>query len=70
MTDPLLTAPEVARRYNCSENYVRNLFRNHPGVVVLPSLHRQPGKRTKKMLRIPKSLAESVLKSYTVTSNR
>ena len=48
------TVREVAETWNMSENLVRRLFENEPGVVIFKK--DRPHKRTYKTVRIPESV--------------
>lgn len=49
------TASEVAKLWNISEDTVRNLFRDYPGVLKITRLARR-GKRGYLSIRIPESI--------------
>ena len=46
---------ELATIWNLSDDFVRRLFRNEPGVVHITEHH--PGRRRYEVLRIPESVA-------------
>ena len=48
------TVQEIAEAWNMSENLVRRLFENEPGVVIFKK--DRPHKRTYKTIRIPESV--------------
>jgi transcriptional regulator GlxA family with amidase domain len=50
---------ELAALWNLSEDTIRRLFRNEPGVLVLGRENR-PGKRRYSTLRVPESVARQV----------
>lgn len=53
-----LTVEELAEKWAMSEDFVRKLFQNEPGVVVF---HRaRPGRRVYRTVRIPESVAQRV----------
>jgi transcriptional regulator GlxA family with amidase domain len=49
---------EVAELWGMSDDFVRRLFLNEPGVVVF--FKHRPGRRTYRTLRIPESVAQRV----------
>jgi transcriptional regulator GlxA family with amidase domain len=49
---------ELAELWGMSDDFVRRLFLNEPGVVVF--FKYRPGRRTYRTLRIPESVAERV----------
>jgi hypothetical protein len=49
---------ELASLWGMSDDFVRRLFRDEPGVVVF--FKYTPGKRTYRVLRVPESIAERV----------
>ena len=60
-----LTPKELAELWGFSENTIRKIFQNRPGVVKLGSSLR-PGKRTYISLRIPQSIADQVHRELSV----
>jgi len=51
---------ELAEIWGMSDDFVRRLFREEPGVVVF--FKYRPGRRTYRVLRVPQSVAERVHK--------
>ncbi len=51
---------EVAELWNLSEDKVRRLFQNEPGVLVLGNAQPRYGRHRYTTLRIPESVAERV----------
>jgi len=49
---------ELAELWGMSDDFVRRLFLNEPGVVVF--FKHRPGRRTYRTLRIPESVAQRV----------
>ena len=49
---------ELAEIWSMSDDFVRRLFRDEPGVVIF--FQYRPGKRTYRILRIPESVAGRV----------
>ena len=52
------TVDELAELWGMSDDFVRRLFLNEPGVVVF--FKYRPGRRTYRTVRIPESVAERV----------
>lgn len=65
--EPHYSVKEIAERWGLSENVVRDLFRDEPGVLVIgeprPKYGKQRGKVT---LRIPQSVLERVYRRQCV----
>lgn len=49
---------EIAEEWNLSDDYIRRIFADEPGVLIFAK-HR-PGRRTYRVLRIPAAVAERV----------
>jgi len=54
------TVDELAEIWGMSDDFVRRLFRDEPGVVIFVKY--RPGRRTYRILRVPQSVAERVHK--------
>jgi len=59
------TVQELADEMKFSENTIRKLFRNEPGLIVLEGDGKYSGKRGYKTSRIPESVKQRVLQRLT-----
>lgn len=59
-SEPFYTVEELAALWKLSDDTIRRLFRDEPGVLVL-GREKRPGKRRHMTLRIPESVALRVL---------
>lgn len=60
---------ELAREWKLSENKIRDLFRDEPGVIRMGGVSRQEGKRLVRhysTMRIPESVAQRVYERITL----
>lgn len=64
------TVDELAEQWRLSEDFVRRLFVNEPGVMVVQRA--RPGRRTYRTIRIPESVAartyEAMLRGFKPTN--
>jgi len=63
-----LTVEELASRWSLSEEFVRKLFLDEPGVVVFWRQRQRPGRRVYRTMRIPESIAVRVHRRMTKTA--
>jgi hypothetical protein len=68
MNDGFLTVAEVAEMLHVSEDTVRRLFGNEPGVVNLGH-ERERGTRRYRVLRIPRRVLNRVIEARVVGGN-
>jgi hypothetical protein len=61
---------EVAERWNLSEDTVRRLFENEPGVLVIEPPRGRFSRRRYRTLRIPESVMERVHRMHLVATGR
>ncbi len=52
------TVHELAEEWNFSDDHIRRIFADEPGVLVF--MKYRPGKRTYRVLRIPAAVAERI----------
>jgi hypothetical protein len=60
----------VAKRWGLSEDTVRRLFENEPGVLVIEPPRGRFSRRRYRTLRIPESVIERVHKTHLVVTGR
>lgn len=58
-----LSVHQVALRHNLSEDTIRRLFLQEPGVIVIA--RQKPRKRIYRTIRIPESVVERVFSRFT-----
>ena len=61
---------EIAERWSLSEDTVRRLFENEPGVLVLEPSRSRFSRRRYRTLRIPESVVERVHRMHLVATGR
>jgi hypothetical protein len=61
---------QIAERWALSEDTVRRLFENEPGVLVIEPPRRRYTRRRYRTLRIPESVVERVHKTHLVVTGR
>ena len=61
------TVAEIAGMWKLSEDAVRRLFKNEPGVTVIPGRHPRVRKRAYTTLRIPESVLARVYSRITLS---
>ena len=57
--EPHLTVTQVAQAWSCSEETVRRVFENEPGILVIAE-NKHKGKRRYRTIRMPLSVVERV----------
>ncbi len=68
MNDEYLTVAEVADMLDVSEDTVRRMFANEPGVINLGH-EQEPGSRRYRILRIPRRVLNRVINERAVGGN-
>jgi transcriptional regulator GlxA family with amidase domain len=61
---------QIAERWGLSEDTVRRLFENEPGVLVIETARSRPSRRRYRTLRIPESVIERVHRMHLVATGR
>jgi hypothetical protein len=61
---------EVAEKWALSEDTVRRLFENEPGVLVIEPARGRFSRRRYRTLRIPESVVERVYKTHLIVTGR
>jgi len=64
MAEPHYSPDELADLWGVSPQTIRNIFKDEPGVLRLPSSKAAKGKRSYVSMKIPESVAERVHRRY------